>query len=148
MSSPPLRPGSSVGYQVNRLARLFEAALRVRIAAHGVVPGQFPALLALFQQDGRTQRELCDLASVDQSTMAKTLARMKRDGLVDSGTDPRDSRCTRYRLTPAARTLEPALAAAGHDVIAQATQGISAARLAAFDRTLADMATNLGHPWA
>ena len=143
MTGAPLRPASSVGYQVNRLARLFEAALRTRIAVHGVVPGQFPALLALFEHDGRTQRELCEVASVDQSTMAKTLARMRRDGLVDAAPDPGDGRCTRYYLTPAARALEPELAAAGHDVIAQATQGIPAVRLAAFDRTLADMAANL-----
>ena len=46
MTTAPLRPASSAGYQVNRLARLFEAALRQRIAAHGVVPGQQCALLA------------------------------------------------------------------------------------------------------
>lgn len=143
MTGAPLRPASSVGYQVNRLARLFEAALRVRIAAYGVVPGQFPALLTLFEHDGRTQRELCDIASVDQSTMAKTLSRMRRDGLVDAEPDPTDSRRTRYYLTPKARALEPELTAAGYDVIAQATHGIPAAKLAAFDSTLADMVSNL-----
>lgn len=143
MTTVPLRPASSVGYQVNLLARLFEAALRQRIAGYGVVPGQFPALLALFERDGQTQRELCAIASVDQSTMAKTLARMRRDGLVREEPDPGDGRRIRYRLTSRARALEPELAAAGHDVIAQATRGIPAARLAAFDQTLADMAGNL-----
>ena len=143
MTTAPLRPGSSVGYQVNRLARLFEAALRESIAGYGVVPGQFPALLALFEQDGRTQRELCEVASVDQSTMAKTLARMRRDGLVREEPDPDDGRRTRYHLTPRARSLEADLSAAGHEVIALATRGIPAARLAAFDQALAEMADNL-----
>ena len=143
MTTMPLRPASSVGYQVNRLARLFEAALRQNIAAYGVVPGQFPALLALYERDGRTQRELCQVASVDQSTMAKTLARMRRDGLVREEPDPCDGRRTRYYLTPRAHALEPELAVAGHEVIAVATRGIPAARLAAFDQTLADMADNL-----
>jgi DNA-binding MarR family transcriptional regulator len=143
MTTAPLRPASSVGYQVNRLARLFEAALRQRIARHGVVPGQFPALLALFERDGQTQRELCEFASVDQSTMAKTLARMRRDGLVREAPDPGDGRRIRYHLTPRARALEPELAAAGHEVIAQATRGIPGARLAAFDQTLAVLADNL-----
>ena len=143
MTIRPLRPASSVGYQVNRLARLFEIALRERIAAYGVVPGQFPALLALFEQDGRTQRELCEVASVDQSTMAKTLARMRRDGLVREEPDPADGRRTRYYLTPRARGLEADLAAAGHQVIAVATQGIPADRLAAFDLALAEMADSL-----
>jgi DNA-binding MarR family transcriptional regulator len=143
MTTRPLRPASSVGYQVNRLARLFEVALRERIAAYGVVPGQFPALLALFEQDGRTQRELCEVASVDQSTMAKTLARMRRDGLVREEPDPADGRRTRYYLTPRARDLEADLAAAGYEVIALATQGIPADRLTAFDLALAEMADNL-----
>ena len=99
-------------------------------------PGQFPALLALFEQDGRAQRELCEVASVDQSTMAKTLARMRRDGLVREEPDPADGRRTRYYLTPRARDLEADLAAAGYEVIALATQGIPADRLTAFDLAL------------
>jgi DNA-binding MarR family transcriptional regulator len=143
MTIEPLRPDSSVGYQVNRLARLFEVALRNRIAAYGVVPGQFPALLALYERDEQTQRELCEVASVDQSTMAKTLARMRRDGLVREEPDPDDGRRIRYYVTPRARALEADLAAAGHEVIALATHGIPAAALAAFDQVLDDMASNL-----
>jgi DNA-binding MarR family transcriptional regulator len=143
MTTEPLRPASSVGYQVNRLARLFEVALRNRIAAYGVVPGQFPALLALYERDRQTQRELCEVADVDQSTMAKTLARMRRDGLVREEPDPADGRRIRYQLTPRARALEADLAAAGHGVIAVATRGIPAARLAAFEQALAEMAANL-----
>jgi DNA-binding MarR family transcriptional regulator len=143
MTSAPLRPATSLGYQVNRLARLFEAALRARLAGLGVVAGQFPALLALFDGDGQTQSELCQVASVDQSTMAKTLARMRRDGLVDAGPDPEDGRCTRYYLTQRARALETELASAGNEVIALATAGIATSRLGAFERTLADMVANL-----
>jgi DNA-binding MarR family transcriptional regulator len=142
MTTLPLRP-TTLGYQVNKLARLFEIALRQRIASHGVVPGQFPALLALYERDGQTQRELCEIASVDQSTMAKTLARMRRDGLVREEPDPADGRRIRYRLTSHARALEPDLAAAGYEVIAVATKGIPAAQLAAFDQALAGMAGNL-----
>src|SRR5579859_96558 len=143
MTIRPLRPASSVGYQVNRLARLYEAALRERIARYGVVPGQFPALLALYERDGQTQRELCETASVDQSTMAKTLARMERDGLVTSAPDPLDARRVRYHLTSTAREVQAGLSAAGHEVIAIATEGIPPNRLDSFNRVLAAMAANL-----
>ena len=57
------------------------------------------------------------------------------------------TRSRRWPLHPrpprAGRAREPGLAAAGRDVIALATQGITAASLATFDRTLADMATNV-----
>ena len=71
----------SWGYQANLLARLFEIALRSRIAPYGVAPGQFPQLLALFERDGVSQAELCRAVQVDQSTMTHTLRRMERDGL-------------------------------------------------------------------
>src|SRR5882757_4292236 len=90
-SKPRLTPFSrrhSLGYQVNLLARLMEQALRRRIAVHGVVPGQFPALLALYEREGRTQSELCQLVRIEQSTMANTLNRMQRDGLVSRSPDP------------------------------------------------------------
>ena len=69
----PFSRRTSLGYQVNLLARLFEQALRRRIVVHGVVPGQFPALMALYEQDGRTQAELCRLVRIEQPTMANTL---------------------------------------------------------------------------
>jgi DNA-binding MarR family transcriptional regulator len=68
---------------------------------------------------------------------------MRRDGLVREEPDPADGRRIRYRLTPRARALEADLAAAGHGVIAVATRGIPAARLAAFEQALAEMAANL-----
>jgi len=90
----------SLGYQVNHLARLLAAALRERIEPHGVVPGQFAQLLALLERDGISQSELCDQVRIDQSTMAHTLKRMERDGLVSRSPDPGDQRRALIRLTP------------------------------------------------
>ncbi|HEY8111643.1 MAG TPA: helix-turn-helix domain-containing protein [Actinomycetes bacterium] len=47
----------------------------MRIAPHGVVPGQFAQLLALYEEDDLTQRELCDRIRIEQATMANTLQR-------------------------------------------------------------------------
>jgi len=78
----------SMGYLVNHLARLLANALRARTAPDGVVPGQFAQLLALYEQDGVTQAQLCEQVSIDQSTMAHTLKRMERDGLIRRVPDP------------------------------------------------------------
>jgi DNA-binding MarR family transcriptional regulator len=77
-----LRTEDSLGYQVNLLARLFERALRERIAPHGVVPGQFPALLCLYEQDGLTQAELGSRVQIEQPTIAKTLQLAPMSNLV------------------------------------------------------------------
>ena len=103
----------SAGYLINHLARIFEQALARRIKSLGVVPGQFPVLLALWEEDGLTQRELVDRLDVEQPTMANTLTRMERDGLIVRMPHPGDRRARIVRLTPRARALEePATAAA------------------------------------
>ncbi|MFI6744360.1 MarR family winged helix-turn-helix transcriptional regulator [Nonomuraea sp. NPDC050451] len=97
--------GDTLGHPA-RPARL---GLRINIADTGVTPGQFAQLPALYEEDGITQQELCERVRIDQSTMAHTLKRMQRDGLVVQTADPQDRRRSRYRLTERAREIQPEL---------------------------------------
>lgn len=133
----------SLGYQVNHLARLLEQALRRRIEPHGVVPGQFPALLALYEQDGLTQAELCRRVRIEQPTMANTLNRMQRDGLVHRESDPDDGRRALVRLSERAGELEPTLVAAATEVNAAAVRGLDDDERATLLRLLAQVIGNL-----
>ncbi|CAM5585094.1 MarR family winged helix-turn-helix transcriptional regulator [Streptomyces aurantiogriseus] len=133
----------SLGYQVNHLARLFAQALAVRIAPYGVVPGQFAPLLALFEQDGLSQRELCDRVRIEQPTMANTLQRMERDGLVRRVPDPSDRRRAHVRLTERARAIEQELVSAALAVNGAATGGLTDAEIATYLDLTARMMRNL-----
>ena len=134
---------SSLGYQVNHLARLLEAALHQRISPLGVVPGQFAQILALYEEDGLTQRQLCDLVRIEQPTMAKTLQRMERDRLVRREPDPGDRRRARVLLTARARALRSDLVDAATEVNTAATKGLSHREIGEFMRTLARIIGNL-----
>lgn len=90
---------SSAGYLVNNLARLFAAGLRQRIEPLGIVPGQFAALLELWMNDGQTQKTLVEKLDIEQATLANTLARMERDGLITRKEHPTDGRARIIRLT-------------------------------------------------
>jgi DNA-binding MarR family transcriptional regulator len=134
---------SSLGYQVNHLARLLAQALRRRIEELGVVPGQFAQLLALYEQDGLTQTELSRRVRIEQPTMAVTLKRMERDGLVERVPDPSDRRRALVMLTERARRLEGDLTAGARAVNDEAVSGLSAAEISAFMRTLDRLIANL-----
>lgn len=82
----------SLGYIINQVARQFARVLQEQIAPLGVVPGQFAQLLALYEEDGVTQQDLCKKVQVEQPTMASTLARMERDGLIARRPHPTDGR--------------------------------------------------------
>jgi DNA-binding MarR family transcriptional regulator len=142
-TGPALARQSSLGYQVNHLARLLAQALRQRIEPVGVVPGQFAQLLALYEQDGLTQRELCERVRIEQPTMAVTLKRMERDGLVERVPDPDDGRRARVMLTGRSRALEPELTSAARTVNAVATDGLTAEEIEAFMATMSRLIDNL-----
>lgn len=133
----------SLGYQVNHLARLLEQLLRLRIEGHGVVPGQFAQLLALYEEEPLTQRELCERVRIEQSTMAYTLQRMERGGLIERTADPDDGRRVQITLTPKARALEDTLAVAAREVNDAATSGMSEAEIATLMSGVERMIKNL-----
>jgi DNA-binding MarR family transcriptional regulator len=122
----------SAGYLINHLARIFAQALAERIRPLGLAPGQFPVLLALWEEDGLTQHALVERLDVEQATIANTLARMERDGLIVRTSHPGDRRAQIVRLTPRARVLEGPATAAAAEVNAVLLAGLPEAAQHAF----------------
>lgn len=101
----------SIGYLTNLAGRLLVRALERRLQGPA---GPMPVYLALNDGKALPQKELARLAAVEQPTMANTLARMERDGLVVGEPDPNDRRSTLLRLTRLGRErADAALTAAG-----------------------------------
>ena len=96
----------SAGYLINHTARLFAQSLRERIAPFGLAPAQFMTLLELWRGDGLTQKDLVERLDVEQATMANTISRMERDGLIERRTHPDDGRARSIHTTDKARSLE------------------------------------------
>ena len=133
----------SPGHVVNYLARLFAKALYRRIGPHGVTRGQFPVLLLLWEEEGWTQTELAERLAVEQPTMANTLRRMERDGLIERIPDPEDRRQARVHLTRRGRKLEEVLTASARETNAVALEGLSAAETAQLMGLARRMVVNL-----
>ncbi|WP_137155418.1 MarR family transcriptional regulator [Rhizobium sp. FKL33] len=96
----------SATYLTSLLARAFSRSLQERAAALGFSPGQFPVLCALWEEDGLTQRQILDRLAIEQATLANTLQRMERDGLIRRQAHPSDRRATQNFLTDRAREME------------------------------------------
>ena len=116
----------SAGYLINHMARLFAQELTARIKPLGLTTGTFPALLELWEQDGLTQKQLVRRLGIEQATMANTLNRMERDGLVTRRKDPKDGRAQLVWLTEHARGLQAAAIAAADGVNGDLLAGLAA----------------------
>ena len=100
---------NSLGYLVNRAARLMAHELADRLRPSGVGIGQWAVLLFLWARDGTTQAELARVVAIEPPTLVRTIDRMVRDGLVTRSPDPNDRRITRIHLTDRGRALRDEL---------------------------------------
>jgi MarR family transcriptional regulator, transcriptional regulator for hemolysin len=99
----------SLGYALHYTNRMSMALLQERIKQHNVAVGQFPVLVHLWEEQGITQKALCDLIRVEQPTLANTLKRMERDGLIKRTPDKEDKRQWRIYLTDRSLALKDGL---------------------------------------
>lgn len=127
----------------NWAARLFARAIDAKLKPLGLSSAYMPVIFALARGDALSQRALTEAASIEQPTMAATLARMERDGLVAKRPDPADRRSSFYSLTPRGRELTEKVRAAGHAVNAAAMAGLSEAEREAYLDLLGKVVANL-----
>ncbi|WP_254869751.1 MarR family winged helix-turn-helix transcriptional regulator [Thalassospira sp. HF15] len=92
----------SAGYMTNWAARLFARMIDRKLKPLGLSSGNLPVFFALADGGSRTQKELALGAGIEQPTMAATLNRMDRDGLIVREKDSNDRRITHIRLSKAA----------------------------------------------
>jgi MarR family transcriptional regulator, transcriptional regulator for hemolysin len=92
----------SPGFLINRSSRLALRWAEEHFRPLGLAVAQMPVLYALKDGSSLTQRQLANLAQIEQPTMAQLLGRMERDGLIRRSPNPEDKRSSLISLTPAA----------------------------------------------
>ncbi len=133
----------SAGYLANHMARLFAVALHRDIAPLGLAPAQFMTLLELWSEEGLTQRDLIRRLDVEQATVANTLSRMERDGLIVRKPHPEDRRAQSVWLTDKAKALEAPAKAAATAVNEKALASLSEEERNAFVGVMGRVIANL-----
>ena len=95
-----------VSWAVMQLAHAQRAIAAQRLAELGLFPGQELILAQLWSVDGSSQKELCGRLGLDHSTVAKSVQRLEKSGLVRRERSAADGRVTLVQLTDAGRRLE------------------------------------------
>jgi DNA-binding MarR family transcriptional regulator len=131
--------GESLGYLVNRAARLMAQRLAEELRPAGVGIGQWAVLMFLWARDGMTQAELSRVVAIEPPTMVRTIDRMVRDGLVTRERDPADARVSRIHLTKRGRTLRDELVPKAVAVNARSVGRMSAREGTTLRRLLAKL---------
>jgi DNA-binding MarR family transcriptional regulator len=104
----PWDPEASPAFWINRVSRALLRRGDGRLRPLGFAMSYLPVLRAL-AMEGRplSQKELAQAVGVEQPTMAETLARLVRDGMVQRDPNPDDKRSTGISLTRLSRARFP-----------------------------------------
>jgi MarR family transcriptional regulator, transcriptional regulator for hemolysin len=104
----PWDPEASPGFWINRVSRALLRRGDGLLRPLGFAMSYLPVLRALATaRRPLSQTELAQAAGVEQPTMAETIARMVRDGMVQRESNPDDKRSTSISLTRLARARFP-----------------------------------------
>ena len=131
----------SAGYLTNWAGRLFVRAIERRLA--GGNAGPMPVFFALAEGEALSQSALARWATVEQPTMANTLNRMERDGLIERTPDPDDGRSALVKLTRLGMQRAHEALASAREVNAIALAGLKSAEREALFGMLRRIANNL-----
>jgi DNA-binding MarR family transcriptional regulator len=128
---------------INLCARVFERRMAEALAPLGLLPAYLPAIFTLSATGDATQAELARSAEIEQPTMALTLRRMERDGIISRVPDPTDGRRAIVHLTPRAEALVPQIESIAENINSRAFDGMPADSSAQLIDLLTRAATNL-----
>ncbi|KQV05183.1 MarR family winged helix-turn-helix transcriptional regulator [Leifsonia sp. Root112D2] len=138
-ATPPLSAAQDnpLSWAVFTLARSHRALAASLLAPLGLFPGQELMLFQLWDCDGRSQKELGDLQKLDHSTVAKSVQRLERAGLVTRSRSSEDGRVTLVHLTHKGRALEQPVRAAWAELEERTAHSLSADQREVFATTAA-----------
>jgi MarR family transcriptional regulator for hemolysin len=104
----PWDPEASPAFWINRVSRALLRRGDGRLRPLGFAMSYLPVLRALAMESRPlSQRELAQAVGVEQPTMAETIARLARDGMVQRDPNPDDKRSTGISLTRLSRARFP-----------------------------------------
>jgi DNA-binding MarR family transcriptional regulator len=104
---------------------------------------EWRALAALYSKKHSTMSELADLASIDRTTLTRTVDRMQGAGWIERLADEEDMRITRLALTASGRKMFERIWPEVQRLNGLALDGLSKAEIDSLMKTLERMRANL-----
>jgi MarR family transcriptional regulator, transcriptional regulator for hemolysin len=118
-------PESTPTFWINHASRLLMRRFEQLLRPLGFGMAYLPVVIALQENGALLQKNLAELAHVEQPTMAALLARMERDGLIARQPHVSDKRASQISLSAKAKARLPSAKARLGQVAERATAGFS-----------------------
>jgi len=132
-----------VFYWLTQVIAARDRELTQGLREFGLRVPEWRVLAALYARQKCTMSELADLATIDRTTLTRTVDRMQDAGWLSRLSDSEDMRVTRLALTPAGRKLFDKIWPTVARLNELALAGLSKADVQLLHRLLEQMRSNL-----
>jgi len=132
-----------VGYIADNSSKIICDAFSERVMKLGVTRVQWIALYYLGKEEFISQKELAEKMNIKESSVARLLDRMERDGLVERVKNENDKRVTNLRLTDKGKKYAIELLPEGEEFGKLLYKNISDEEMKIFTRVLSKMVSNV-----
>jgi DNA-binding MarR family transcriptional regulator len=136
-------PNDRLAHLVKDAWRGLSRSLQMRLTTHAASFGHWTFLRILWESDGLTQRELSELAGVQEPTTFAALKALETLGYIVRRQQPDSRKKVYIYLTPRGRALRNRLVPLAEQVNQIALQGVSDVDIAVTRRTLLAIIENL-----
>ncbi|NBD08241.1 MarR family transcriptional regulator [Corallococcus sp. c25j21] len=140
---PRWDPAAAPTFWINHASRLLMRHFEQRLRPLDFGMAYLPVVGELEEHGALLQKQLAELARVEQPTMAALLTRMERDGLITREPHPGDKRAMRISLSAKAKARVPQAREQLGEVADQATAGFSERERATLIALLRRVVSNL-----
>lgn len=126
----------SVGYLIRSTFRAMTEVLEDKLAKHELSASMWYFLRLLWQEDGKTQKELSAELGLTEATTVAAMDNLGRRGLIQRKRNSADRRKTNIYLTPAGRELKEEIQPFAQEVNALALKNLTVSEIASLRRLL------------
>lgn len=134
---------NSVFHLLIKVCRAHQKKTRELLEKIGLHWGQPPLLHVLWEKEGRTQTELCEILKISSATIAKMVCRMENEGFITKKVDREDRRVSRIYLTEKGREVREKVKEIERTVEEICVEGFTPEEKILLKRFLKDIGNNL-----
>ncbi len=120
------------GFLLKDTSRLYTRRFEERARSFGLTLTQCKALVHLANNEGVSQKRLCELADIEPMAMVRIVDRMAADGWIVREPHPSDRRAHRLRTTPQSQPIQDRIWALADRTRAEFMGDLDAAERKAF----------------
>jgi DNA-binding MarR family transcriptional regulator len=125
LAGATLKEVELLGKYFSRIFRFSRAHQDKKLQHLGIGSGQFGFLMALFREEGISQKRLAEISRLDKTTITRSIRPLIEGGYVIRERDPDDRRGYRILLTDEGRSLRPELIRIQSELEGQLLEGFS-----------------------